>query len=390
MGWISFLAALAHAGLGEQAALGSSRALRYKEFMRSISDKITTREELAPQVAAWRAEGKIVGFTSGSFDILHAGHAAYLEAAKQKCDVLIAGVNTDTSVQSYKGPDRPLVPEGARVKMMAALESVDYVFTFNERRNRANLEALKPSLYIKAGDYTPEQLTGADVVKRYGGDILLLPIEEGFSTTNLIKKITRLYGGNATDDADETVKAKSEKRDQQKGVLVDRDGTINKDIEYLHEPEKFELLPNVGEGLKKFQELGYKIVVITLQAGIGIGYFTKEDFFAVNRAMFKALKPHGVIIDKIYFATHSKTDDGKNPKEALILRARDELDLDLKQSIVIGDKTADLAAGASFGCLKIGVKTGKGLADGEHDVAPDYVAADLLDAAEWVERRRTI
>ncbi|HLD25471.1 MAG TPA: HAD-IIIA family hydrolase [Candidatus Andersenbacteria bacterium] len=366
--------------------------------MRSIAEKITSRETLAPQVAAWREAGKIVGFTSGSFDLLHAGHAAYLEEAKRHSDVLIVAVNTDESVRSYKGPDRPLVPEDARVKMIAALESVDFVFTFNERRNRANIETIKPSLYIKAGDYTPEQLTSGDVVKKYGGDILLLPMKEGMSTTNLVKKIAKIYGpayaparggasaGEGENDVDESIKSVTEKRDRQKAILVDRDGTINKDIEYLHEPEKFELLPNVGEGLQKFQELGYRIVIVSLQAGIGIGYFTKEDFFAVNRAMFKALKPYGITIDKIYFATHSKTEDGKNPKVVLVERAREELDLDLSQSVVIGDKTADLAAGADFSCVKIGVKTGKGLADGEHDVTADYMAADLLDAATWLEK----
>ena len=346
-------------------------------------EKITTREELAERVAAWRKAGKIVGFTSGSFDLLHAGHAAYLEAAKEHCDILIVAVNTDESVRSYKGPDRPLVLQDARAQMIAALESVDFVFLFNERRNRTNIETLKPSLYIKAGDYSPEQLTSADAVKKHGGDILLLPMKEGMSTTNLFKKIVKVFGGKVNETVDETKQAASETREQQRAVLVDRDGTINKDMEYLHEPEKFELLPGAGEGLKKFQELGYKIVVITLQAGIGIGYFTKEDFFAVNRAMFRALKPHGVIVDKIYFATQAKTPNGKNPKEGLIERAREELDLDLKQSIVIGDKTADLAAGEPYGCRKIGVKTGKGLDDGEHEIEPNYVAADLVDAADW-------
>lgn len=354
--------------------------------MRTIESKITTRKELAPQVAKWREEGKVVGFTSGSFDIIHAGHVSYLEKAKQKCDILIAAINTDASVKSYKGPDRPIVPEEARVKMMASLESIDYVFTFEERRNRQNLEEIKPSLYIKAGDYSEKQLTSADVVKKYGGEVVLIPEEEGFSTTELIKKIVKLYGGKVDEEADESKQAKSEKRDQQKAIIVDRDGTINKDIEYLHEPEKFELLPNAGLGLKKFQDMGYKIVVVTLQAGIGVGYFTKEDFFAVNRAMFKALAPNEITIDKIYFATHSKTEEGKNPKAELIERAREELDLDLSQSIVIGDKTSDLEIGEPYGCKKIGVKTGKGLQDGQADVQEDYLAEDLLDAAEWTEK----
>jgi len=125
--------------------------------MRKITDKISTREELVPLVEEWRAKGMKVGFTSGSFDIIHAGHVAYLEAAKAKCDILIAGLNSDESVKGYKGPDRPIVPQEYRVQMMAALESIDYVFTFEERRNRKNLETIKPTYYIKAGDYKKEE-----------------------------------------------------------------------------------------------------------------------------------------------------------------------------------------------------------------------------------------
>lgn len=354
--------------------------------LRTIQEKIKTREELGPIAAKLRAEGKKVGFTSGAFDILHAGHVAFLQKTKEHCDILIVGVNTDASVQEYKGPDRPIVPEVARVAVIAGLESVDYVFTFSERRNRANIEALKPNYYIKAGDYKKQELTSGDVVEQYGGETLILPMEEGFSTTNMIKKIAKIYGGKIDESKDESVKAVTEKRDPQKAVFVDRDGTINEEVEYLHEAEKFTLTPHAGEGLKKMQELGYKIVVVTTQAGIGLGYFTKEEFYKVNQEMFKQLKPNGVVIDKIYFATHAKTPDGKNPKLALIERGRDELDLDLKQCVVIGDKTGDLSVGDVFGCRKIGMKTGHALKDGQNEVTPDYIAEDLLDAAEWLTK----
>ncbi len=351
--------------------------------MRTISQKITTREQLASLVVKWRAEGKKVGFTSGAFDIIHAGHVSFLEKTKEKCDILIVGVNTDESVKEYKGPDRPLVDEQSRVKTIAALESVDYVFTFSERRNRTNLEVLKPTYYIKAGDYKEQELTSADAVKQYGGETLILPMEPGFSTTNLIKKIARLYGGKV-DSSDESVKTSTEKREPQKAVFVDRDGTINEEVEYLHEPEKFKLTPNAGEGLKKMQDMGYRLVVVTVQNGIGLGYFTKEDFFKVNQEMFKQLKPFGVIIDKIYFATQSKAPDGNNPKAGLVERARAELDLDLKQCVAIGDKTGDIQFGEEYGCLKIGMKTGHALKDEHYQVKPEYIADDLLDAANWL------
>lgn len=348
--------------------------------MRKNEEKITTREALARKAEQWKREGKKIGFTSGSFDILHAGHWSYLEKAKEACDILIVGVNSDISVQNYKGPDRPIVPEKQRAQLVAALECVDWVFLFDERRNRMNLEVLKPTYYVKAGDYKPEELTSSDVVEKYGGKVLLLPMEEGLSTTKIIEKILKVYG--------KEVETKKETRKQSKAILIDRDGTINEEREYLHEPEKFRLLPHAGEGLKKFQEMGYKIIVVTIQAGIGLGYFTKEDFFKVNREMFQQLKLHGVIIDKIYFATHAKTPDGKNPKIALIERARAEEDLNLKESIVIGDKTRDLAAGEAFGCQKIAVKTGHACKDNEYPITPDFIAKDLGEAAQWLEKQQ--
>ncbi len=351
---------------------------------RKIQDKIKTRDELALLVAQWRQEGKKVGFTSGSFDIVHGGHISYLEKAKEKCDILIVAVNSDLSVQSYKGPDRPLVPGKYRLMLLAGLECVDYVFMFDERRNRTNLEVIKPSYYIKAGDYKPEELTSSDAVEKYGGEIMLLPLEEGLSTTALIEKILRVFGQKKED----VPFTKTEVRKQQKAILVDRDGTINVDIEYLHEPERFKLLPHVGEGLKKMQDLGYKIIVVTTQAGIGLGYFSKEDFYKVNREMFMQLKPYGVIVDKIYFATHAKTADGKNPKVGLFERAREEADLDLKQCIAIGDKTGDLDAGKQFECKTIAVQTGHACQDKQYQVIADFVATDLLDAALWIEKHQ--
>ncbi len=367
---------------------------------RTIQNKITTREDIAPKVALWRAEGKKVGFTSGSFDIIHAGHVSYLQKAKERCDILIAAVNSDASVQSYKGSDRPIIPEKFRVMMMASLESIDYVYTFEERRNRTNLEVIKPTYYIKAGDYKIEQLTSRDVVEKYGGEVMILPMEEGFSTTMMIKKIVKLYGQETEEKKegikvkkeektnipeDEAVQAKTELREPQKAVFIDRDGTINEEVEYLHEPEKFKLTQNAGEGIKKFQNMGYKIIIVTTQSGIGLGYFTKEDFYKVNREMFRQLKHFDIIIDKIYFATHSKNSEGKNSKYELLDRARQDLDLDYRKCIVIGDKTGDLDAGDYFKCKKIAVKTGHACNDGQYRAKADYIANDLLDAAEWIE-----
>ena len=373
--------------------------------MKSITDKYLSRDRVAEACGKLRAEGRTIGFTSGAFDLMHAGHADFMERARGRCDVLVVGVNRDDSVRRYKGPGRPVMGEDERARLVAALGSVDYVFLFSERRNARNLEILKPNYYIKAGDYAKSELTSAEVVEKYGGEAVLLPIETPTSTTDLIRRACESVGAEAGDAAPSGPSGGGEGGDSEAAgdaisldvapakaapaVFLDRDGTINREVEYLHEPEKFELLEGAGEGMRRFADMGYRIVVVTTQAGIGLGYFTKEDFYRVNRAMFRALKPFGVKIDRIYFCPHGAGEgcDCRKPATALLERARRDLNLDLSQSVLIGDKTADLEAARRMGMTKILVKTGHGGRDGEFDVKPDHVADNLAEAAQWILSR---
>jgi len=229
---------------------------------RRIKDKIKKRIELAKITKKLREEGKKVGVTNGVFDILHSGHAMYLENAKKLCDVLVVSINTDKSVKKYKGEDRPIINEKERARMIASLESVDYVTFHSERRMKKTLKMLKPDFYIKGGDYSVEKMTSRFVVEAYGGKAVVLPMVEGISTTEMINKILKVYGKEAKDNENQE-EIKKEKLKVSQAVFLDRDGVINKEVEYLHEPEKFELLPNVLEGLKIIKNLGYKIIIVT-------------------------------------------------------------------------------------------------------------------------------
>jgi len=381
--------------------------------MRSIAEKILSREQVAEICRKARAEGRKIGFTSGAFDLMHAGHADYLQKARAMCDILVAGVNTDASVRAYKGPGRPILPERERAKLVAALEAVDYVFLFSERRNAENIEAVRPDFYIKAGDYDKSQLTSSEKAEQYGGRSVLIPIENAVSTTEIIRRAAASLGGvdgasgadrvgtvdgasgvdKVTTHAEEgeapTVCLELPPPKMAPAVFLDRDGTINKEMGYLQDPAQFELLPNAPEGMKRFREMGYRIVVITNQNGIGLGYFTPRDFYKVNSAMFRALRPHGVVIDRIYFCPHGLGEacDCRKPNTALIERARQDLNLDLAHSIVIGDRTLDIEMARRAGMTGILVKTGAGGGDKEFDAPPHYVAEDLLDAAGWVLTR---
>ena len=379
------------------------RPSRDDDSMRSTAEKILSREQVAEICRKARGEGRKIGFTSGVFDLMHAGHADYTQKARAMCDILVAGVNTDASVRAYKGPGRPIVPERERAELVAALEAVDYVFLFSERRNAENIEAVRPDFYIKAGDYDKSELTSAGILERHGGRVILIPVENPVSTTEIIRRAAASLGGvdrvdgvdkvDRVDGAEEgeapTVCMELPPPKMAPAVFLDRDGTINKEMGYLQDPAEFELLPNAPEGMKRFREMGYRIVVVTNQNGIGLGYFTRRDFYKVNSAMFRALRPHGVVIDRIYFCPHGFGEecDCRKPNTALLEQARKDLNLDVAHSIVIGDRTLDMELARRAGMTGILVKTGAGGGDKEFDAPPAYVAEDLLDAARWVLKR---
>jgi len=140
-----------------------------------------------------RAAGRIIVFTNGAFDLMHAGHATYLEFARQQGDVLVVGLNTDASVRRYKGEKRPIVAEPYRARMLAALECVDYVTLFDEDEPKALIAELQPDVLVKAEDWA-HYVSGRDVVEARGGKVVLAPMVQGLSTTQLIEKIIQAYG----------------------------------------------------------------------------------------------------------------------------------------------------------------------------------------------------
>ena len=158
-----------------------------------MNKKVVTLKKLIPIVQKLVKQNKKIVTTNGVFDILHIGHVKYLEEAKKLGDVLIVGVNTDASVKQNKGDKRPINDEKSRIKVLAALESVDYVFLFNEKDPKKWLEKIKPSIHVKAGDYKLSQIIEKDVVRKNGGKIIIAKISKGYSTTSIINKIIDLY-----------------------------------------------------------------------------------------------------------------------------------------------------------------------------------------------------
>ena len=141
---------------------------------------------------ALRRQKKRIVFTNGVFDILHYGHIDYLTKAKALGDVLVVGLNTDSSVRKFKPKGRPVQNEKDRAKILAALEMVDYVVLFSEETPERLIKTVKPDVLVKGADYKLFQIVGADFVKSYGGKVRRIRLAKGRSTTALIKKIKRL------------------------------------------------------------------------------------------------------------------------------------------------------------------------------------------------------
>jgi len=153
------------------------------------SAKIKSREEIAAIVAREKVEEKTVGFTNGCFDILHFGHVRYLFEASELCDILVVGVNSNDSVRSLKGEKRPVNDEQSRLEVIAALQCVSYVTLFSEETPLELINILTPAVLFKGGDWTEDAVVGAEHVKSIGGGVEIIPYVQGFSTTELIKKL---------------------------------------------------------------------------------------------------------------------------------------------------------------------------------------------------------
>jgi rfaE bifunctional protein nucleotidyltransferase chain/domain len=156
--------------------------------------KILTWEELKKVLDLRRKEGKTIVFTNGCFDILHVGHVQYLQEARRMGDLLVLALNSDASVRAIKGEKRPLVPQAERAEVVASLASVDYVTLFDETTPLRIIEYLRPNCIVKGGDWKESSVAGGDLVRAWGGRVVIVPLTEGASTTNIVEKILHIYG----------------------------------------------------------------------------------------------------------------------------------------------------------------------------------------------------
>jgi D-beta-D-heptose 7-phosphate kinase/D-beta-D-heptose 1-phosphate adenosyltransferase len=159
----------------------------------AITQKIFDLTNLAFQVAAWRVTGKTVAFTNGVFDILHEGHIFSLSEAAKEADYLVVAINSDASVKRLKGEHRPVHHQKARALVVASLLMVDAVVIFEEDTPLDVISRLMPDVLVKGGDYSAEQIVGSREVIAYGGRVVINPLVEGVSTTNIIRELKKMH-----------------------------------------------------------------------------------------------------------------------------------------------------------------------------------------------------
>lgn len=334
--------------------------------MSELMDKVCPRDLAVERVAALK---RPVVFTNGVFDVLHRGHVNYLHEARKLGGSLVVAVNSDASARMLgKGPDRPLNRAEDRAAVLAGLASVSLVTFFDERTPVSLIEAVRPDLYVKGGDYDMETLEETRVVRSWGGDAVAIPFVDGYSTTSLVKRIRAGTG--------------------RKVAFLDRDGVINLDRAYVHKWEEFEFVPGAVDAMRRLREAGYALVVVTNQSGLARGMYSEAQYQALTVAMCAALTQAGADVEAVYHCPHHPKGqvaelavecDCRKPAPGMILRAAQELGVSLADSFLVGDKPSDIEAARAAGVGRAYiVQSDNSESSGEHAQA-DASFKDLAD-----------
>ena len=159
------------------------------EALNKINNKIFDLQLLMKKIEKWRSENKKIVFTNGCFDLIHLGHIEILARSSDFGDKLIIGVNSDLSIKKLKGENRPIIQQSSRVRQLSALEFVDAVILFDEETPIKLIETIKPDVITKGGDYKAKNVVGNEVVSQKNGEVVIIPLTQGYSTTSILNKI---------------------------------------------------------------------------------------------------------------------------------------------------------------------------------------------------------
>jgi rfaE bifunctional protein nucleotidyltransferase chain/domain len=344
-------------------------------MMLDLDEKICQPHELSQRLSTLP---RPLVFTNGVFDIMHRGHVQYLAQARALGASLVVGLNTDSSVRLLgKGANRPYNSEYDRAMMLAALSSVSMVTFFDDKTPMNLIQEIRPDIYVKGGDYDMAMLPEAHFVCETGGQAIAIEFTPGYSTTAFLQRVKQT---EALPQA------------MQRVVFLDRDGVINRDKSYVGRWSDFEFMPNAIEGLKRFQDAGFALVIVTNQSGIARGYYTEEDYAKLTARMLAELKRQGIHVTAAYHCPHHPQGvvsslavecACRKPLPGLMIQAANDLAISLPHAILVGDRLSDIQAAraANLQAAYLIVEEGGHWTSNSHEPV-DGVFPDLLACAK--------
>lgn len=275
---------------------------------RQIASKIYSREDLISIVKKLKTKNKKIGLSSGVFDLVNASIIEKFSKFKTQCDFLVVAIRSDYGAILYED-NSALLNESDRSEVIGSLSCVDAVVIFNEASAQELIKEMQVDLIFE-----------------------LEPNEIDPSVMSFINK----------------QRAKLLSFDSPAPILfLDRDGTIIEHVEYVHEPEKVKIIPGAITAIKRFQDEGFRIAIVTNQPGINLGYFTKEDLYQVNKVIIDACKKEGVVISRIYYSPSAsfEVSEWRKPRPGMIEQGLKDLRGIREKSVMVGDSEIDIEAG---------------------------------------------
>ncbi|MBU1036472.1 adenylyltransferase/cytidyltransferase family protein [Patescibacteria group bacterium] len=298
-----------------------------------MRNKIKTLKEIIKIVNKQKRKGKKIVTINGSFDLLHIGHITAFKEAKSHGDVLIVLLNSDKSVQSYKGPNRPIISQKYRAETLAVVEFIDYITIFNEINPKKILNIIKPNIHCNSFEWGKDCIEKETVEKNSGKVIILKKHVQGFSTSKMIDKVifTHLHPSPGA-------------------VFLDKDSSLDLDKDYV-------------PTLKKLSKSDYKTIIISNQ-----------------HWPLKKIEKRGIRIDKVYYCPGHSKGGGKLDLE-ILRKAVKDFGLSLRDSWIIGDKEEDMMIGREANLNTIEIKTDR---NKKLDTKARYIVDNLLKAVNII------
>ncbi len=325
---------------------------------------INKEEGLISKISKLKLNNLIIGTISGSFDCFHEGHKFSLDYCMKEVDKLIVLVNSDKSVSTYKGKNRPLENIDKRIKKLENFSSNNLYYVFDELVPNKILEIIKPDIHFISRDWSNNPVEKY-IVEENGGRVVEHPHLEGVSTTiNLLKN----------KDLETTNKA----------IFLDRDGTINVDVGYLNNLEDINISQETLDGLEMISKLDYLNIIVTNQSGVERGYLSLDTLSDINKRIIDIIEEKNGRIDHIYFDTSTPENPSENrkPKNGMIIKAIEEFNLSLKDSWVIGDRDTDIELGKMCNMKSVLIRNER--YEYKSKIKPDYIVDNLLEAYEVI------